>query len=189
MGLLPDVQNCGLCTRRECRECYPRHRQQRKPLLSDPGMHHGTCVTHVLWCMSGSLTRGSGDNVPGIPGACAFRNFANLVRGPWILMLMHMAPEDQIWIYTSLHYVKWLIEIGICITLANCEITCPSWHKILRILNYLNVITKCTGWPLAHDIIDIYAFWQFLSIVVWYNDYFRTLWIFHSLSGYGFFVF
>ena len=34
-------------------------------------MHHGTCVTHVPWCMSGSLTRCSGENVPGIPGACA----------------------------------------------------------------------------------------------------------------------
>ena len=34
-------------------------------------MHHGTCVTHVPWCMSGSLTTGDGENVPGIPGACA----------------------------------------------------------------------------------------------------------------------
>ena len=34
-------------------------------------MHHGTCVTHVPWCMSGSLTCGGGENVPGIPGACA----------------------------------------------------------------------------------------------------------------------
>ena len=42
-----------------------------KLLLSDPGMHHGTCVTHVSWCMSGSLTHGGGENVPGIPGACA----------------------------------------------------------------------------------------------------------------------
>ena len=25
----------------------PRRRRQRKPLVSDPGMHHGTCVTHV----------------------------------------------------------------------------------------------------------------------------------------------
>ena len=33
-------------------------------------MHHGTWVTHVPWCMSGSLTCGGGDNVPGIPGAC-----------------------------------------------------------------------------------------------------------------------
>ena len=36
---------------------FPRHRLQRKPLVSDPGMHHDTCVTHVPWCMSGSLTR------------------------------------------------------------------------------------------------------------------------------------
>ena len=50
---------------------FPRHRFQRKPLVSDPGMHHGTCVTHVPWCMSGSLTCGDGKNVPGIPGACA----------------------------------------------------------------------------------------------------------------------
>ena len=49
----------------------PRRRFRRKPLLSDPGMHHGTCVTHVPWCMSGSLTCGDGENVPGIPGACA----------------------------------------------------------------------------------------------------------------------
>ena len=26
--------------------------------VSDPDMHHGTCVTHVLWCMPGSLTTG-----------------------------------------------------------------------------------------------------------------------------------
>ena len=27
----------------------------RKPLVSDPGMHHGPCVTYVPWCISGSL--------------------------------------------------------------------------------------------------------------------------------------
>ena len=62
---------------------FPRHRFQRKPLVSDPGMHHGTCVTHVPWCMSGSLTCGDGENVPGIPGACATHNFTYLARGPW----------------------------------------------------------------------------------------------------------
>ena len=50
---------------------FPRRRFQRKLLVSDPGMHHGTCVTHVPWCMSGSLICGGGENVPGIPGACA----------------------------------------------------------------------------------------------------------------------
>ena len=68
--------------RRECGELFPRHRFQRKPLVSDPGMHHGTCETHVSWCMSGSLTCGGGENVPGIPGACATHNFTYLARDP-----------------------------------------------------------------------------------------------------------
>ena len=50
---------------------FPQRRLQRKLLVSDPGMHHGTYVTHVTWCMSGSLTRGGGENFPGIPGAYA----------------------------------------------------------------------------------------------------------------------
>ena len=53
-----------------------------EPLASDPGMHHGTCVTHVSWCMSGSLTRGGGENVPLVPGVCATRTFTYLIRGP-----------------------------------------------------------------------------------------------------------
>ena len=68
---------------RECRERFPCHRLQRKPLVSDPVMHHGTCVTHVPCYMSRSLTRGGRENVPGIPGACATRNFTYLLRGPW----------------------------------------------------------------------------------------------------------
>ena len=53
----------------------------------DPDMHHGTCVTHVPWCMPGSLTSGFlwsrwRGNVPGIPSACATRNFTYLARGP-----------------------------------------------------------------------------------------------------------
>ena len=28
------------------------------PWISDPGMHHGTYVTHVPWCMPGSITSG-----------------------------------------------------------------------------------------------------------------------------------
>ena len=88
MGLLPDTQNCGLRMHQECRERFPRHRLQRKQIVSDPGMHHGTCVTHVPWCMSGSLTRGVGEIVPGIPGVCATRNFAYLVRGPYCQSLV-----------------------------------------------------------------------------------------------------
>ena len=75
MGLLADAENCGWRMRRECRECFLRHWLRRKPLVSDPCMHQGTCVTHVPWCMSGSLTRRV--------GAWATRNFAYLVRSPF----------------------------------------------------------------------------------------------------------
>ena len=67
MGLLPDTQNSGLRMRRECRESFPRHRFQSKLLVSDPDRHHGTCVTHVPWCMSGSLNSGGGETFPAFP--------------------------------------------------------------------------------------------------------------------------
>ena len=87
MGLLPDTQNCGLRSHRECWKRFSRQRLQRKWLASEPGMHHGSCVTHVPWCKSGSLTRGRGENVSGISDACATHNFAYLVRGPYIKTL------------------------------------------------------------------------------------------------------
>ena len=59
MGLIPDTQNCGLRMRRDWRERFSRHRLQRKPLVSDHGIYHGTCVTS------------GGENVLDIPGACA----------------------------------------------------------------------------------------------------------------------
>ena len=45
------------------------------PRFTDPDMHHGTCVTHVPWCMPGSLTGDGEENVSGIPGTCATHNF------------------------------------------------------------------------------------------------------------------
>ena len=44
-------------------------------------LHYGTSATHVPWCMSGSLSRGGRENVPGISGAFATCNFVYLVRG------------------------------------------------------------------------------------------------------------
>ena len=45
MGLLPDTKYCALRMRQECRERFPRHQLQMKPLVSYPSMHHGTCET------------------------------------------------------------------------------------------------------------------------------------------------
>ena len=57
--------------------------------VSNTDMHHGTCVTHVPWCMSGSLISDwlwsrCRENFPGIPGTCATRNFGYLLRGPYV---------------------------------------------------------------------------------------------------------
>ena len=110
MGILPDAENCGLRMRRECRERFPRHRRQRKPRVSDPGMHHGTCVTHVPRCMSGSLTRGGGENVPGIPGACATRNFTYLRRGPSVEQLSYVLMHHDFTNRSSMVY-HWAVTV------------------------------------------------------------------------------
>ena len=75
MGLLPDALNWGLRMRRECRKRFPRHRLQRKPLVSDPDIHHGTCVMHVPWCMSGPPAQGGGKTFPAFPAHAQPHNF------------------------------------------------------------------------------------------------------------------
>ena len=82
---------------------------QMKPVVSDSGMYHATCMTHVPWCMSESLIRGDGENLPGIPGACATRNLRYLVRGPWLLM---------IWPAMGRSHVQ--------------QLHCPSYYAIFR---------------------------------------------------------
>ena len=109
MGLLPDTVKYGLRMRRECRERFPRRLLQRNPLVIDPSMHHGTCVTHVRWFMPGSLTRGAGENAPCIPGACPTGNFTYLARGPWYSGLsktkrnyQHRLKLSWIWSFTGM---------------------------------------------------------------------------------------
>ena len=57
------------------------------------------CVTHVQWCMPGSLTSGflwsrGRENVPGIPGPCAIHNFTYLARSSlWLHTLPSVTTE------------------------------------------------------------------------------------------------
>ena len=138
MGL-PDTLKCGLRMRREWRERFPRYRLQRKPLVSDLDMNHGTCVTHVPWCMSGSLTQVSGENLPGILGACATRNFTYLVRGPWnlhhIYSICHrIKPNYCGWIYASclcsLSSTTWLQHRHLIITVTLQERHAIAKHRL-----------------------------------------------------------
>ena len=78
MGLLPDTENCALRMHRGYRERFPCHR-----MLAIP-----TCITARAWRTCPDACRvssevGGGENVPGIPGACATCNFLYLVRGPY----------------------------------------------------------------------------------------------------------
>ena len=125
MGLLPDMQNCRLRMRRGMPGTFPPSTTSKEPPVSDPGMYHDTCVTHVPWCISGSLTRGGTEKVPGILGACATRNFAYLARGPWcvqmigyIMALMshsHVCTLHHIIIITMQKYLKALNTCSTCL--------------------------------------------------------------------------
>ena len=104
------------------------------PQVSDPDMYHGTCVTHVPWCMPGSLTSvsfeiGGGGNVPGIPGACATCNFTYLVRGPCLESTMETLVLDILicwkWPHTNkYYYVNATLKCSVMDE--KCDFQCPN---------------------------------------------------------------
>ena len=116
---------------RECREPFHRHQLQRKPLVSDPGMHRGTCVTHVPWCMPGSLTRRSVENVPGILGACATRNFSIWQEARGSQTTIEFASKQSSFVQRLINYgTHTLLHMKMSIT--------RSWFVILASLNKSN---------------------------------------------------
>ena len=104
-----------------------RHRLQRKPLVSNHGMHHGTRVTHLPWCVSGSLTSGR-ENVPGIPGACATRKFTYLARGLWFLPLSELIPWFSIAGMPSLFPLLTVVQVSL--PGLWCFPSLDSWHTM-----------------------------------------------------------
>ena len=127
---------------RGCWERFSRYRLQRKPLVSDPAMHHGMCATHVPWCMTGSLTRGGVENVPGIPGACTNRNITYLVRGPCFILTQQADRDSSLLDVVDKRVLQFT---RCCITFVNLIYHDPlfrildSWK-----LNYLyNKISNC----------------------------------------------
>ena len=122
---------------------FPRYWVHRKPLVNDPGMHHGTCVTHVPWCMSGSLTRGDGENVPGIPGACTTRNFTYLARGscPLHWSLHTFAAHPQV---INVH-VRQLRFHYYCHVIQNRSVNRHDSDKHIIFMNMIQLITHITS--------------------------------------------
>ena len=81
----------GLLSTRLQASVHSYHYYQWAPykMRKIPVMHAGI-VTSV------SFEVVSGENFPGIPGACAIRNFAFVVRGPW---------EPDTWLDSSCQYI------------------------------------------------------------------------------------
>ena len=126
------------------------------PQVSDPDMHHGTCGTHVLWCMPESLTGAflwsRQENVPIIPGACATRNFTYLVRGPLSVAWQHQAitQANFAWLIIScgIHFTTILLMMFIIIINMNLNIHI----HVLHIWNHNHMSQRqftLTLWPLG----------------------------------------
>ena len=123
--------------RRECRERFPRHWLQRKPLVSDPGMHHSTCVMHVPWSMSGSLTHGGRKNVPGVPGAYLILNFTYLIRSPW-----HIEEMFKLQSFLTKHSLT-KTSYMVCVSKRNDAETSNPW---LSWIHHVNKNGKTHTW-------------------------------------------
>ena len=136
----------------ECRERFPRHRLQRKPLVSDPGMHHDTCVTHVPWCMSGSLTRGGREDVPGISCACTTHNFTYLVRGPcWtcdgtLIQNLHLITRNTRYMANGLLLIRAWNSITFSVRISD---HCKQGKNIAIKSSGMSIYTKVTPQPRA----------------------------------------
>ena len=149
--------------RRECRERFPRHRLQKKPLVSDHGMRHARAVMHV-----GIATSGGGENVPGIPGACATRNFTYLVRDPYVMMhIVFLSNVFLCWneIVYSKHFIRsyYIDVVPILSFWANFPF--PSLHidrdkQIMSwyIVSWNAVLLKLTKW--LFNVIATIAIWD-----------------------------
>ena len=82
MGLLPDTQNCGCACAGNAGNVFPvtagkRSRHASRHVRDARAVMH---VGIVNWRFL--LKSAAGENVPGIPGACATYNLTYLVRGP-----------------------------------------------------------------------------------------------------------
>ena len=83
-GLLPDTQICGCACAGNAGNVFPVTAGKRSRHASRH-VRHARAVMHAgIANQRFPLKSAAGENVPGIPGACATCNFTYLVRGPCI---------------------------------------------------------------------------------------------------------
>ena len=112
MGLLPDTQICGCACAGNAGNVFPVTAGKRSRHASRH-VRHARAVMHVgianQWF---PLKSAAGENVPGIPGACATCNFTYLVRGP-LYTLTHRGLETHIWVSKINHHSfrQWIVAL------------------------------------------------------------------------------
>ena len=139
--------------------------------VSDADMHHGTCFTHVLWCMAGSLSFsfevGGGENVPGIPGACATCNFTYLVSGP---CQDHVIVESKCAMFSNTSPLNYMTTEDSNVT--GYKDTRVIAEKYLHVTFWIYVYSDCK-WQT--DMLFRYIYmWQVVKVI---NVWFLLSWI------------
>ena len=100
-----------------------------QPRVSDPDMHHSTCVTHVPWCMLGLLTSGflwsrrRGKTFPGFPAHAQ----------PAILCIWQEAHSQAITTAINLTGAKSiLVQVMVWCPKSIASLSDPSKNKTLK---------------------------------------------------------
>ena len=84
MGLLPDTQNCGCACAGNAGNVFPVTTGKRSRRAPRHVWHARAVMLAGIANWQCLLKSAAGQNVPGIPGACATCNFTYLVRGPYL---------------------------------------------------------------------------------------------------------
>ena len=94
------------------------------------------CVSHVPWCMSGSLTRGGRENVSGISDACVTQQFYVSGKRPMgtVSCRCHLCPKlpdsdrrmvrDGFLLVAILHWKTYIQKEGSCIWYRSDRMIC-----------------------------------------------------------------
>ena len=145
-------KNTGYACAGNAGNVFPRRQFQKKLLYSDPGMHHGTCVTHVPWCMSGSLTCGDGENRSRHSRRMHIRNFAYLARGPLSCYIIYICHRCYRSLPTLLYQIFFTgLNRYLCKTVSNHRSFHCLFHRMF--LEYVKVNIKTPPyWPFVGGI-------------------------------------
>ena len=106
MGLLPDTQNCGCACAGNAGNVFPvtackRSRHASRHVREARAVMHAGIANYRF-----HLKSAAGENVPGIPGACATCNFTYLVRGPWNTKNFKLALNNGMMLFKSIFKMR-----------------------------------------------------------------------------------